>query len=116
MFAKNTWCYWYDCLINYILETRNPKSVGSVKNKTRPFLKQTQQRVIKTKTCQKNAWYWRESRETKNTKNSEEIIKVIRNFKLNKENEAITPIIIRNIKTLFEQEKYYYQPVREGNV
>ena len=45
----------------------------------------------------------------------EEIIKSIKNrFKLKKkENKAIKDRIIRDIRTLFEQEKkYYYKPIR----
>ena len=46
----------------------------------------------------------------------ENIIKSIKNlFKLKKENEAIKNRIIRDIRTLFEQEIYYYIPIRVGN-
>ena len=51
-------------------------------------------------------------------KQSEEdnIIKHIRNlFKLKKEKKTIKDRIIRDIKTLFEQEDDYYKPVRVGN-
>ena len=51
-------------------------------------------------------------------KQSEEnIIKSIRNlFKIKKENEEIKDRIIKDIKTLFEQEeKDYYKPIRVGN-
>ena len=51
-------------------------------------------------------------------KQSEEnIIKRIRNlFKLKKENEAIKERIIRDIRTLYEQEeKDYYKSIRAGN-
>ena len=46
------------------------------------------------------------------------IIKSIRiPFKLKKENEAIKDRIIRDIRTLFEEEeeKYYFKPLRVGN-
>ena len=36
-------------------------------------------------------------------------------FKLNKENEAIKDQIIRNVRTLSEQECDYYKPIRVGN-
>ena len=53
-------------------------------------------------------------------KQSEEeiIIKNIRNlFKLKKDNETIKDRIIRDIKTVFEnQEEAYYKPERVGNV
>ena len=53
-------------------------------------------------------------------KQSEEeiIIKKIRNlFKLKKDNETIKDRIIRDIKTVFEnQEEDYYKPERVGNV
>ena len=48
----------------------------------------------------------------------ENIIKSIRNlFKLKKENEAIKDRIIRDIRTVLEQqeEKDYYKPIRVGN-
>ena len=50
-------------------------------------------------------------------KSKETIIKNIRNpFKLKKENEAIKDRIVREIKTLFEQEeKDYYKPIRVDN-
>ena len=51
-------------------------------------------------------------------KSKETIIKNIRNpFKLKKENEAIKDRIVREIKTLFEQEeKDYYKPIRVDNL
>ena len=46
----------------------------------------------------------------------ENIIKSIKYlFKLKKENEAIKDRIIREIRTLFEQEDDYYKPIRVGN-
>ena len=50
-------------------------------------------------------------------KQSEEnIIKSIRNlFILKKENEAIKDRIIRDIRTLFEQDDDYHKPTRVGN-
>ena len=44
------------------------------------------------------------------------IIRSIRNrFKLRKENEIIKYRVIRDIRTLFEQEEDYYKPIRVGN-
>ena len=53
----------------------------------------------------------------KTQKQSEEnIIKIIRNlFKLKNQNETIKDSIIRDIRTLFEQEDDYYKPVSVGN-
>ena len=50
-------------------------------------------------------------------KKSEEgnIVKNIRNL-FKPKNEAIKRRIIREIKTLFEQENHYYKPIRVGNV
>ena len=36
-------------------------------------------------------------------------------FRLKKENDSFKDRIIRDIKTLIEQEEYYCKPVREGN-
>ena len=52
-----------------------------------------------------------------NEQSEENIIKSIRNFfKIKKENEAIKDGIIRDIRTVFEQEeKDYYEARRVGN-
>ena len=50
--------------------------------------------------------------------NQKQLLKVYRNlFKLKKENEEIKDGVIRDIKTLFEQqeEKDYYKAIRAGN-
>ena len=53
---------------------------------------------------------------TQKTKSEENIVKSIRNFfKLKKENEVAKNIIIKYIRTLFEQEYNYYEPTRVGN-
>ena len=46
----------------------------------------------------------------------EDIVKNIRNLlELKKENKAIKDKIIKGIRALFEQEDYYYKPLRVGN-
>ena len=46
----------------------------------------------------------------------EDIVKNIRNLlELKKENKAIKNKIIKGIRALFEQEDYYYKPLRVGN-
>ena len=54
--------------------------------------------------------------EGRKKQSGENIIQIIRNlFKLKKENEEIKDIIIRDIRTLFEQErKDYYKPTTVG--
>ena len=48
--------------------------------------------------------------------NQKKAIKSIRNlFKRKKENEAIKDKLIRDIRTLFNQEDDYYKPIRVGN-
>ena len=50
-------------------------------------------------------------------KNENSTVKYIKSlFKLKKENETITDKIIRNIKTLFEEEDDYYKPARVGYI
>ena len=52
----------------------------------------------------------------RNWKYKNKIIRNIRNlFNLKKENEAIKDKIMRDFKTLFEQEEDFYKPVRVGN-
>ena len=46
----------------------------------------------------------------------EDIVKNIRNLlELKKENKAIKDKIIKGIRAPFEQEDYYYKPLRVGN-
>ena len=48
--------------------------------------------------------------------NQKKAIKSIRNlFKRKKENETIKDKLIRDIRTLFNQEDDYYKPIRVGN-
>ena len=48
-------------------------------------------------------------------KKTTQLKKKKKSFKLEKENEAIKDVIIRDIRTLLEQQDYYYKPIRVGN-
>ena len=107
IFTKNTWHDWYDWLINYIPEPMQ-KTVGGVKDqimslyKTKFYSKPEPVKIL----------------QGGGKKQSEEnIIKGIRNlYKVKIENEAIKDRIIRDIRTLFEQqEEEYYKPKRVSN-
>ena len=101
---KNTW---YDWIISYILEPLR-KTVGSFKDKVLSFLKTNTLTIHGT---------GKNLSKPKIQKQSEEnIIKSIWNlFKLKKENETIKDKIIRDIRTLFEEEYDYCKPTRVGN-
>ena len=107
--SKNTR---YDWLINYIPRPIR-KFVGHKDKVVNLFKTNT------PKDYGKQVMYGRGKKPIKpKTQNQSEknIIKSIKNlFKLKKENEAIKNTIIRNFRTLFEQENYYYIPIRVGN-
>ena len=97
--TRNTWYDQYNWLINYIPEPIQ-KALGEVTDqimspfKTKDYSKPEPVKIV----------YGGEKKQSK-----ENIIKSIRNlFNLKKENEAIKDRMFRDIRTLFEQRKYYY--------
>ena len=104
---------WYNWSINYIPEPIR-KTIGGIKDKV--------VNLFKTNTPEnygKQTMYQSENKpsQLKIQKQTEDnIIKSIRNpFKLKKENKAIKDRIIRDIRTLFDQDGDHYKPIGVGN-